>query len=204
MTTDFVESEMQEPETPFEPRKYRVTYSCQLCGHQWKSRWLKAVPKKDPPCPNPSCVEVSRLRQEHGENQRLRAMLEAGQGPAHIGGNTMVNAVDATANIVMQDYGLTNLKDGIRPGESMAPKLPPQQQAMADSMFGGGKGDVQVTDAMTGQKRTVQSATMNRLGQRAIAGAFRGMSVAPNSVIPEAMRGQPPLRVVRRETIHKA
>ena len=199
MTTDFVESEMHNPESPFEPRKYRVTYSCQLCGHKWKSRWLKSVPLRDPACPNPSCVEVTRLRQDHIENQRLRAMLDERQAPGHIGGNTMVNAVDATANIVMQDYGLTDLRDGIRPGESMAPKLPPSQQAMADSMFGGGKGDVSVQDAMTGQRRSVSSATMNRLGQRAIAGAFRNMAVPPTAVIPEVMRGQPPLRVVRTE-----
>lgn len=47
--------------------------------------------------------------------------------------------VDKTADIVMHDYGMTNLKDNVRPGETMAPKLDPVRQAAADGMFGGAK-----------------------------------------------------------------
>ena len=50
-------------------------------------------------------------------------------------------AVDITADIVMQDYKLGDLKDNVRMGESMAPKLPGLQQSMADQMMSGGKGD---------------------------------------------------------------
>ena len=192
-------SESDIPDSPFEPRKYRVTYCCAQCNHQWKSKWLKAVPKKDPPCPNPSCAEIRVLRQTAVENQRLRAMLEEGRGPAHIGENKVVKAVDTTADIVMQDYGMTDLKDGIRQGESMAPKLAPGAQALADGMFNPGSHDVKVRDAMTGQMQTVQAAQMNRIGKRALAGAYRGMAVAPNVVIPENMRSKPPLQLVRTE-----
>jgi predicted nucleic acid-binding Zn-ribbon protein len=199
MTTDFVESESHNPESIFEPRKYRVTYRCQQCGHQWKSGWRKSVPKKDPPCPSLECAEVTSLRQMKIENDRLRAMLAEQRAPAQIGTNKTVAAVDQTANIVMQDYGLTDLKDGIRPGETMAPKLPQQQQALADTMFNGGTRDVKVKDALTGRMETVQAAQMNRIGKRAIAGVYRGMSVAPNAVIPERMRHQSPLQLVRTE-----
>ena len=142
---------------------------------------------------------MTGLRQLKVENDRLRAMLDEQRGPAHIGGNKMVAAVDQTAEIVMKDYGLTDLKDRVGPGETMAPKLPPQQQALADTMFNGGTRDVKVKDVLTGRTETVQAAQMNRIGKRAIAGAYRGMAVAPNSVIPERMRNQSPLQLVRTE-----
>lgn len=198
MTTDFVCSEAQAPETPFEEHKFRVSYQCQQCGHEWKSRWLKAVPKKDPPCPNPSCAEVTRLRQQEAEHKRLLVMLEEGRAPAHIGQSNVVKAVDQTADIVMKDYKLTDLRDGIRPGESMAPKLPPQQQALADGVFGG-SGDMKVRDPTTGQTASIQASALTRLGRRAIGGAFRNMAVAPNAVIPESVRNRAPLTVVRTE-----
>lgn len=199
MTTDFIASEMQPPETPFEERKYRVTYCCQQCGHRWRSKWLNTVPKRDPRCVNPSCAEVTRLRQTEQENLRLRAMLDEQRAPAQIGKSNVVKAVDQTADIVMKDYALTDLRDGIRPGESMAPKLAPQQQALADSVFGGGQKEVQVRDPTTGQTASIQASALTRLGQRAIAGAFRGNAVAPDQVIPEAMRHRAPLTVVRTE-----
>jgi predicted nucleic acid-binding Zn-ribbon protein len=45
-------------------------------------------------------------------------------------------AVDVTADIVMQDYKMGDLKDNVRMGESMAPKLDPRLQVSADNMFG--------------------------------------------------------------------
>ncbi len=143
------------------------------------------------------------LRELQQENARLRIMLEEQKAPAHIGANNVVKAVDATADIVMQDYKLTDLKDNVRTGESVAPKLPPHQQVLADNMFGGGKSDMQIRDPSTGQTRSIQAGRMAALGRRAIAGAFRGMAVAPNAVIPERMRYQPPLRMVREEKFNK-
>ena len=63
MTAEFVDHEVQNPDTPFEPRKYRVRYRCADCGHEWKSRWYKAIPKKDEPCPNPAHQATLALRQ---------------------------------------------------------------------------------------------------------------------------------------------
>lgn len=75
--------------------------------------------------------------------------------------HTQNKCVDKTAEIVMTDYGMTNLKDNVRAGEAMAPKLHPQQQAAADNMFGGG-----------GKKRQMpfNAAAM---AKRAMSGALR-------------------------------
>ena len=68
--------------------------------------------------------------------------------------------VDATANIVMEDYKLGNLKDDVKIGESMAPRLEPKKQALADNMFGGGK-------------RKLGGINTAALAKRAMAGGMR-------------------------------
>jgi hypothetical protein len=202
MTSEFVASEAVVPETPFEPAKIRVLYRCAQCGHNWKSRPIKVPPKIDPPCPNSRCIEIALLRQTAREVENLKRILAEQRAPAQVGANNTVKAIDYTANAAMQDYGLTDLKDSIREGESMAPKLPAPQQALADNYFGGQK-DVMVRDVMTGQSRPVLARSLSNLGRRAMGGAFRNMAVPPNAVIPENMRGQPPLRMVRKEDFRR-
>ena len=60
----------------------------------------------------------------------------------------------------MTDYGMSNLKDNVRVGESMAPKLDPRKQAAADGMFGGGK-------------RNTAGINTAALAKRALAGGMR-------------------------------
>jgi hypothetical protein len=48
-------------------------------------------------------------------------------------------SVDSTADIIMNDYKMTDLRDDARMGESSAPKLPPAMQAQADNFFNPGK-----------------------------------------------------------------
>ncbi len=179
---------MPDPEEFMGVRRYRVTFECAKCGHVYR-KTFKSIPKDDPPCPNPSCAEASRVAQLEKEVENLRRMLESGQPPAQIGKKVVVKAIDTTAEIVMQDYGLSNLKDGIRTGETMAPKLPPAQQAAADGYFGG--------QAL--KSAGVNKKQMDLLGRRAISGAFRSMSVAPSAIMPHTPQGSSPLRVVRTE-----
>lgn len=202
MTSEFIASEVVAPETPFERTKVRVRYRCAQCGHEWKSRPVFSAPKRDPACPNPSCIEIALLRQTAREVENLKRMLSEQRAPAQVGANNVVKAIDYTAKAAMQDYGLTDLKDSIREGESMAPKLPPQQQALADNHFGGQK-DMMVKDVMTGQIRPVLAKSLTNIGRKALAGAYRNMAVPPNAVIPENMRHLPPLRSVRREDFRK-
>ena len=189
MTTLYGGFETVDPEGFMQPRRYKVSFSCEKCGHQWH-RTYKAVPKKNPACPNKSCSEASELEQLKRENENLKRMLESGEAPAQIGKNVRVKAVDETAKIVMEDFHMTDLKDGIRAGENMAPKLPQAQQAAADNYFGGGA----MKSAGLNKKQT------DLLGRRAIAGAFRNMAVPPNAALG-LKKGENPFRLVRTEKL---
>jgi hypothetical protein len=75
------------------------------------------------------------------------------------GSITKNRCVDKTADIVMTDYGMTNLKDNVRVGENMAPKLAPHLQGAADNMFGGKSRNMKLDTA--------------KLARRAMSGAMR-------------------------------
>lgn len=172
--------EIQDPDGYLQPKKYRIKCECGLCGRIYFSKWAKAPPKKDPPCPNKRCIAMSETAQLRREVDNLKAMLQSGQAPATIGGNPRVQAVDKTADIVMKDYSLTDLKDNIRQGEAMAPKLPGPMQVAADQYFGGGK--TPVLGATQGNRGYVDNKFLKRIGAKAIAGGYRASSVAPNTV----------------------
>jgi len=183
--------EVEQPEGFMEPKVYRVRWECPNCGHKW-SKTFKAIPSEDPPCPSVKCAvarETSALAQQVAN---LTRMLLEQRAPATIGDKLAVKAIDETARIVMEDNQLTDLKDNIRRGESMAPKLPPAAQVAADNFF---KKGAQAGARVLGTNKTLnvrQTNHMKTLGQRAIHGAFRNASVPPNVVLPK-MRpvGQP-------------
>lgn len=52
-----------------------------------------------------------------------------------MGKSNFTKAMDATAEIVMKDYNLTNLQDNLRVGDSMAPKLAPELERKVDEVF---------------------------------------------------------------------
>ena len=170
-----VGQELMEPDqdTPafLQKRRYRITYQCARCGHEW-SRVTSKLDGKDPPCPVAACREGAMEEEIMRRAEKLAQMLAEQRAPAQIGNNVQTKAIDETARIVMADHNLTDLKDNIRPGESMAPRLPPAQQAAADGFFSAG--------AAAGSK---QAKMLNRLGQRAISGAFRSTALNPTALI---------------------
>jgi len=175
------------------PKKFRISYRCDLCGHEYK-RTYKAIPKNDPPCPSKACSTKQEMESLKKQIENLTRMVAEGAAPAQTGKNVRVKAVDQTAQIVMEDYNMTDLKDNIRPGENVAPKLPGVQQQMADNYFGGGS----MKAAGMSKKQT------ELLGRRAIAGAYRNMAVAPNAILPSEVRsGQAPLRQIGTEVINE-
>jgi hypothetical protein len=119
------------------------------------------------------------------ENENLRQMLEEGRAPATIGQNIRVKAVDETARIVMEDGHYTDLRDNIREGEAMAPKLPQAQQALADAMFSNKPDKVTPVISTDGRRgMTIPSAQLRAVGERAIRGAYARNSVKPTAIIP--------------------
>lgn len=91
-------------------------------------------------------------------------------------------AIDETANIVMEDYKMGNLPDKkMQPGETMAPRLDPVRQNMAESMFGKKKGFASCLDMGTGRVRPIGNRGMNMgaLARNAMAGAYAHGGVDP-------------------------
>ena len=89
------------------------------------------------------------------------------------------------AKIVMEDHNMGDLKDSCRVGESMAPKLPPDQQRRADAMFAGGN-----------VKRMIPGAAS--MARRALAGGYRDNGyVDPVSTL--SPKYKPPVSIVNKE-----
>ena len=168
------------------PTQYKYTCKCLRCEKTYS--WLsKKLSEKDRPCPRKKCREAARREQYERERQNVDTMLEEQRTPGHVG-STGVRIIDATAELVQHDYGLTNLKDNIRTGDNMVPRLEPRMQSAADNFFSGPK------------HNTIGQQKMRRLGQLALAGAFRGNAINPGAVIP-GKRGEPILRRVGTERL---
>lgn len=160
--------------------RFQVTIRCQVCLHRYKrvmeaedAETLDRIP--DPPCPQ--CKKAQKVR---------RAKFD-GTAPA-IGGSLVVRAVDQTAQIVMEDHKLSDLRSDVREGETMAPKLAPRLQAMADNMF-------------TRPKRGNPAAGLFGLPTRAVINAaVNGRFNTPDTINPVAVqhrnRDRPPVRIV--------
>jgi len=192
--TSYVGSEVLPSEGYLQPRMYLITCVCDRCGNEFS--WKAKTPGgKDRPCPRKACKDAIHEERVMREAQNLARMLDEQRAPGHIGDKVIVKAIDATAGMVMKDYGLTDLKDNIRPGESMAPKLPGPMQQAADNMFSPQK-------ALEG-RAGLNSRQAKLLGRRAMAGAFRNMAVSPASVV-RGNQGESPLRMVRTERIGNA
>jgi hypothetical protein len=107
--------------------EFWIKNRCQSCHHTYRFKALSdfddASDVADKPCPK--CAKM----------QKTRGMdVSAGKAPS-VGGSNIVRAMDQTADIVMDNYQLTNLNSDGRPGAVMAPSLPPHQQQRADNFF---------------------------------------------------------------------
>lgn len=176
------------------PKRYKVQFRCDCCGNVFE-KTLRSLDTPDPPCPNLACpgphfnrADRAAITEEIPDNVTSmpdRMDWQSGRAPAHTGANNQVKAVDATAEIVMQDYGLSDLRDGVRPGETMAPKLAPKLQQMADGFFGGG--------AAKGM-----GVNSGQLARRAMSGAMRptGPSNPDPVKILHDNKYKPPINIV--------
>ena len=140
-----------------EKQKYRVTCKCD-CGNVFKlittnmdvssarcttcrakKRMTRLVRMGDGPVSDADLLAekiAAKMMQTPEFQQRLLSKL---MSPTPVSSKNNIKAVDETANIVMEDYKIGDLPDrGLRTGDTMAPKLPPAQQAKADNFFGGG------------------------------------------------------------------
>lgn len=189
MSETYVGSETLEPDGYLQPKRYRITCLCNRCGKEYRYTTTKLT-AKDKPCPKKKCVEAAIREQVEKEQANFQRIVDTGVPPGHIGDKPLVRAVDETAKIVMEDHKMTDLRDNLRPGDAMAPKLPGQMQNMADNFFSKNP----LADRGLGSRQA------EMLKRRAIAGAFRGMAINPSQVVPGST-GQSPLRQVRTERL---
>jgi hypothetical protein len=177
----------EQSEGYLQPDMVRVWFLCDHCGHEY-SHVYRAIPKRNAPCPQRACVDRREMAQRLKQARNAQAMIESGQTPGITGRNPVVGIIDQTAQDVMSDYKLTDLKDNIRPGEAMAPSLPGKGQVAADNFFSAGAGATGM-----GKKQA------DFVSRRAMQGAYRHMAVAPTDVFP-GQKGESPLWRVPRRT----
>lgn len=170
------------------PTRYKVTCRCLRCGKNY-SRIFKAVPVEDPPCPRKKCREAALREQIERERDNMDRIISEQRTPG-MNGADGVRIIDRVAQITMQDHKLTDLKDNLRPGDIMAPRLPYHQQKAADNFFQGPpKGS-----------NVAQQRRFKQLGAMALRGAFAGNAINPAAVLP-GKRGEAVLRKIGTEKL---
>jgi hypothetical protein len=124
---------------------FQARYKCSDCGHGF-DKTTKHDPRKGgrkPSCPEckkgkqSAIKSISKSNVIHTQEQldkNVQAINESRQAPS-MGKSNFTKAMDATADIVMKDYNMTNLQDNLRAGDSMAPKLRPELESQVDNVF---------------------------------------------------------------------
>lgn len=162
--------------------RFKVSIKCLACGHRY-ARVMRAMDEyeletiPDPPCP--CCEKAGRIPAFN---------YESGKAPAAIG-SLLAQAVDTTAQIVMEDHGMTDLRDNVREGETAAPKLAPKLQAMADGMFARPKNRRRPTGGIF----DLPPAAIMRA---AVGGRFMTPDTAQPVAVQHAKRDRAPIHIV--------
>lgn len=90
------------------------TYACNDCGALFECE-MESGDAGDPGCP--ACATVMQWRP--------RSFA--------IGGSAQSKAVDLTQNIIEQDFGLADMRDGVKEGETYFKPPPPKQTAALEA-----------------------------------------------------------------------
>lgn len=165
------------------PYRYRKTsYRCSECKLTFdKLRKFSTekypegtdlpFPKKDPECPECKKVKKVNFKTSVTDDQHKHIRPDyvfPNDGKAFsMGGSAKSAAFDRTAEIVMKDYGLTdiNMNSNLRPGDDCVPKLRPDLEAKVSKGWGGGD-----KKPMMGQ---AGSSLNSALTQQINSGAFK-------------------------------
>jgi hypothetical protein len=181
----YMGQEVLEPDQYLGPKRYEIRCYCHRCDREYK--YITTVlTTKDRPCPRKKCKAAAIEEQIEREVANRTRMFKEQRPPGHIGHNPSVKAVDFTAELVMKDHNMTDLRDGVRSGETVAPKLAPAMQAAADGFF----------SSNPLASRGMNARQVQLMRQRALTGAYRGMAVDPKQAVPGAP-GDPALRKIR-------
>lgn len=165
-------------------KKFQLVLKCKPCQHRYKRVVVIDDDESIDDIPNPPCPKCAKKAKRTDAAQQatppiphdgMNGIIEQQRAPG-IGGATIVKHIDQAAKIVMEDHHLSDLKDNVREGDTMAPSLPPAQQKLADNFFG-------PRPNQTNNKR--QQAQMQRLMRRAVGGAYRASALDVKAVLPD-------------------
>ena len=155
--------ESEPSEGYLQPDKVRVWFRCERCGHEY-NKVYKAIPKKDAPCPEQACIDAIAAERAVKGMANAKGIIESRQAPGIAGLNMKNKLIDKVAADTMQDYGLTDLKDNLRIGDTMVPPLQDGLQKQADNFFSGGA--------------KIAGKSVSALRQGAISGAYTDRSAS--------------------------
>ena len=151
---------------PEKLKKYHISWRCNGCNVLGE---MYSDEIEDPEFCAKCQRKIGRLRIEAAAKTPRNNVIHGGK-------SNFSKAMDMTADIAMKDYGMTDLKSDMRSGASMAPSLPPAQQARADAFFSGGKG--------RGRGMLPPNAAM--MGKAAMKGAYARPAIDPIAAVHKA------------------
>jgi len=169
---------------------FSASYRCSDCSHVFE-KVTKRDPRKGgrlPSCPKCSKGKYSTIKSISKSNtiqtpeeadKNINEICESRRAPA-TGKSNFTKAMDATSEMVMRDYGMTNLQDNLREGDSMVPKLRPELEQRVDQVFKPQK-PVAGAPANTALNKTI----MNQIN----AGKFKGFGGSSDVVARQQNSG---------------
>lgn len=117
---------------------FETKYACEKCDHTFyritdhDPRKKKGRPPACPECKKAKPVAKSHIKvrgdvkpqSQIQKDAAIQEIIDTKKFPS-AGKSAFTKAMDETANIVMEDYKMTNLNDRLREGDNMVPKLRP-------------------------------------------------------------------------------
>lgn len=156
---------------------YEAHYSCSEC--KYKFSVVSETNPKSAKCPGcPKCKENSamksqtkvsgRLKTKEQERDNLQDQIDTRSVPNIGGMNKAYKAHEATMQMVMEDYGMTDINDKPHEGENCVSKLPAHLEKQVNDGFGASFG------AAPKLTSNINPAQISLAGMKQInSGAFR-------------------------------
>lgn len=129
---------------------YEVRYCCDKCEHTFY-RTTDFDPRKKKDFRTPACPECRKKAAAaksyiklHGDvkpqtieekDAAIGGIIADKKFPNMTGRSGFTKAMDETAKIVMEDYKMTDLRDNLREGDNMVPKLRPDLEKQVGEGF---------------------------------------------------------------------
>ncbi len=152
---------------------FETKYSCSDCTHVFSVVTENRPKGRCPSCPECKKKNHATLRSISKSNRsytqkeldhNTQDILQSRQAPA-MGKSDFTKAMDLTANIVMEDCNMTNLRDNLREGENMVPNLAPELEKRVETAF-----QPQKNNIMGMQGSGLQKTITNQINSGAVKG----------------------------------